>query len=166
MDIAKIIPPARREYREGFNNRTLVDQLGTSERIELEEELIGLLTRRIVQKDELDNLIVDTLAYMQSQKSLPVLYKALQHYENPCSKIIIASIIYELCVDVSMIPIVLDTMKQVENTFALIICLLYLRKFSNSKDVTNILEKYALSNDFLVRINATRALEKIASGKG
>jgi hypothetical protein len=74
--INEIIPPDDYQYRNGFSNTHIIDKLNNKERTLVEEVLINMLS------DKTDILIVETLAHLQSIKSLPILYRALLKINN------------------------------------------------------------------------------------
>jgi hypothetical protein len=66
--LREIIPPADYQHRNGFNNIPLIDKLTDDEKLQLENALIRELTVDLDR--EPDDLIIETLAYLKSQKSL------------------------------------------------------------------------------------------------
>jgi ribosome-binding ATPase YchF (GTP1/OBG family) len=98
--IAEIIPPSDYQHRNGFSNNHLIDRLSEYEKNQVEDALIN----KLLTNNE-DTLIVETLAYMKSKKSLAILNELLEKpsnnlrkiekSSNEMSKIIIASSIFE-----------------------------------------------------------------------
>ena len=152
MDINEFIPLDNYSYREGFSNEHLVDQLNLQDREELESELIKLLQA----KPYTDTLIVTTLSYLKSEKSLPLLYAALKKAENYAQDIIIGTSIYEINGDPAMITAVLDSFYKVGyphyGSF-----FLFLKKLP-ANAVNGIIDKFTLDSDYLTSHNAKRAL--------
>jgi len=67
--IDQIIPyPDDYSHRNGFSNEHIIDKLNADEKLEVEKGLID----KITEHPE-DLLIVETLAYMKSTRSIPAL---------------------------------------------------------------------------------------------
>ena len=71
--INEVIPPKDYQHRNGFNNIPIIDELTANEKQLLEEALIRKLQSEAAK--EIDTLIVETLAYLKSVASLPILKK-------------------------------------------------------------------------------------------
>ncbi len=157
--IAEIIPyPANRNNRDGFSNDHIIDKLSSDEKIEVENALIDKLSEHPE-----DTLIVETLAYMKSIKSIPILMNLLRNSSNEMSKLIIASSIYEINQDNGMVDIAtnafrkLDDNKDAYYTYKLISAFFYLVKFRN-QEVNEMIRKYINHKEYLVSYNAKRAV--------
>lgn len=101
--IGEIIAPSDYQYRNGFNNIPLVDKLTDNEKRQLEDALIYTL---LFETDkEIDTLIVETLVYMKSKKSLPILENLLKSCKDEMVKLIIATSIFEINPENDMIDI-------------------------------------------------------------
>ena len=89
--IKEIIPyPADHSHREGFTNEQIIDNLTHEERDLVEVALINLL-----DEHPRDTYIVETLADMKSEKSLPSLRKLLKKCNHGFNKLSIATSIFE-----------------------------------------------------------------------
>ena len=113
--LKKVLPPATREFRDGFDNKSIVDSLRESEKLALEKELIKLLP------ETNDLLIADTLAYLKSKEAIPILMEKmntrLPDFEFPVSKILIATCIFEIDgSNKEMIQIVKDEFEKLEKS--------------------------------------------------
>jgi len=155
--INEIIPPDDYQHRNGFSNTRIIDKLNNQERTLVEENLISMLS------DKTDILIVETLAYLRSQKSLSILYTLLDKNIGT-SSIIIAASIFQINKDNQMLEIAIKAFKGLEKTkdaysvYKLIPMFYYLRKFKN--EATNaIINEYTNHSDYLLSCNAKQALE-------
>ncbi len=161
--IDKIIPPAEYKYRNGFSNHKFIDDLSQIEKGHLENILIVKL-----KENSSDTLIVETLAYLKSMKSIPILYELLNSDSNLDSKLVIATCIYEINMDSTMIDIAISTFNNIEKkedaytNYSLIQAFYYLVKF-NSKRLNLILEEYSSHKNYLLSFNANQALNKNAN---
>ncbi len=151
--IDKILPPNNYEHREGFSNHQIIDDLDIVERIYLEDELINMLLDGVD-----DQLIIETLGYMKSKKSIPVLIDILERKPNSrIAPIVIASAIYNINHDERMIDIAIEDFRKHQRKFDLIWGFCYLKKFKNEK-ANNVIREYVEHPEFLVSYNAKRAL--------
>ena len=160
--VKKVIPASDREHRDGFTNTLLIDVLSDKEKEQLEDALINKL---IVESDRhIDTLIVDTLVYLKSQKSLPVFRELLNKETYPLSKLIIATSIFELSGDESTIEIAVDLFRKMEDKkdsyykYKLTQAFYYLAKLNNAT-VDSLVANYIKHEDYLVAYNAKRAME-------
>src|SRR5437016_4210223 len=100
MDIGKliseIIPPSDYQHRNGFSNIDLIDKLGVQERLQVEDSLIYKLLFESDPKKGIDPLIIETLGYLKSEKSISILKELLANSGNEMEKLIIATSIYEI----------------------------------------------------------------------
>lgn len=158
--INKIIPPADYQHRNGFSNTYRIDQLNEHEKKLVEDKLID----KLLSKSE-DILVVETLAYLKSEKSLPLLYDLLSKSTGETAKLIIATSIFEINGDNEMIDIAIDSVKKIDSikdayhVYRLIPTFYYLAKFQNDK-VNRIINEYSNSKEYLIAYNAKQALGK------
>lgn len=159
MRFYEIIPPDNYENRNGFNNHPLIDALTKKEKQLLEKELIT----RLSSEDELDKLVVETLAYLKSSNSLYLLNEKLANTSEPTIKLTIAWAIFEIIQDNKMVGIVLDSIKKIDNksdayyVYKLTDAFYKLAKFHNVK-IDLVLKRYTSRSEFLLAYNAERAL--------
>lgn len=163
--LKEIIPPSDYQHRNGFNNIPLIDKLTGEEKIQLENALINKL---IFESDtEPDSLIVETLAYLKSQKSVPVLRQLLEKNLYDITKLVIASSIYEINGDNDMIDIAIDVIKNIEHkkgayyVYKLTKAFYYLIKFKNA-EINSIIEEYTRHKEYLITSNAKEVLASTA----
>jgi hypothetical protein len=163
--INRIIPPADYQHRNGFNNIPIIDELSDDEITEVENALIDMLTNNSAEK--LDTLIVETLAYLKSSRSLPRLRDILKETTNSnITRLILATAIFEINGDNDMIEIGVDCFKKIDNNkdsyhlYKLIDAFYYLIKFQ-SPVTSKIIEGYTNHKDYLVSYNAKRVLNNI-----
>lgn len=154
MDIEKImgeiIPPNDRQHREGFNNIPLIEKLTSTEKIKVENKLVDQL---IKPDDSVDSLIVETLAYLRSEKAIPILYNKLTNdYDNKLTKLILAISVYEVNMDSNMINIAINSVETMDK-WDLIFAFYYLSKFQ-SPLTNSTIKKYINHKDFLISSNA------------
>lgn len=150
--IHNIIPPNDYKHRNGFSNKKIIDGLTIKEKCFIEDALIDLL-----KKGNEDLLIVQTLAYLKSKKSLPYLYKRLKDVTDYSEDIILGSCIFYINRDSTMIDIVLENFRKIENKYCKINAFYDIRKFNEEK-TNNEIKKYIENSDHLVAYNAKRAL--------
>ena len=159
--LEEIIPPSDYQHRNGFNNIPLIDKLTGEEKIQLENALIDRLT--FESDKEPDSLIVETLAYLKSQKSLPVLRQLLEKDLYEITKLVIATSIYEINRDDDMIDIAIDVIKKIEQKkgayyiYKLTKAFYYLIKFDNA-EINSIIEEYTSHKEYLIASNAKEVL--------
>src|SRR5688572_26224396 len=105
--ILEIIPPSDYSHRNGFSNIHILDKLSLNEKQTVEDLLINKL---IIQSlDRPDHLIIETLGYLKSIKSISILKKLLDKSSNLMDRILLASTIYEINGDPSMSDIAIDS---------------------------------------------------------
>ncbi len=155
----KVIPPNNVASRwKDFNNTHIVDSLKDDERLLLEEALIEKL------HTDNDLLIVQTLHYLKSVKSLPAIYSYLNRDLNPVGKIYVAAIIFEMSKDTDMIRVALEGFSALEANkdayfkYKVINVFQDLGKFKN-QEINDRIEKYTGDKDFLVSYWAKKAIE-------
>ena len=161
--VSEIIPlPPNRENREGFSNTHLIDQLNQYEREQVENALIDKLSNH-ADKSDIDILVVETLAYMKSEKSLLVLYNLLKKASDNMEKLAIAVFIFEIKKDQRLIDIGIEAFKQISNKssiyakYSIVSGIHYLKQFEDSK-TNNLIREYANHRDYLISYNAKQAL--------
>jgi hypothetical protein len=162
MDIVKllgeIIPPADYSHRNGFNNTNLINQLNEYEWEQVEDALINKLL------DKTDLLVVETLGYMKSEKSLSVLYNLLEKTSDEMEKLVIATSIFEINKDNRLIDIGMKAFKRLSTKSSIYTkdsitsAFFYLIKFEDA-EVNNLIKTYTEHSDYLVSYNAKRALD-------
>jgi hypothetical protein len=159
--IGEIIPPSDYQYRNGFNNIPIINKLTDDEKKQVEDILVNKLSDKA--NKEVDTLIVETLAYLKSRKSLPVLKDLLKHSSNEVVKLRIATSIFEINQDNDMVDIAINSFKKLDNNndpyyvYKLTSAFFYLIKF-NKPEVNELIKKYINHKDFLLSYNAKRVL--------
>ena len=153
--IDKIIPPADYQHRNGFSNDNIIDKLSDEDKNNVEIELINLLSNY-----NGDVLIVETLAYMNSHKSLDCLYKILNSVNTASDKIIIASSIYKISQDKAMVEIALNAIKTITDKYSLISLFYYLTNMQ-SNVLNEYIAQFKSDSDYLLSYNAKRALGQL-----
>lgn len=159
--IDTIIPPSDYQYRNGFNNIPTIEKLTSDEKLQVEDYLINMLSDS--KTKSVDTLIVETLAYLKSKKSLPVLRSLFDYCNYEMCKLIIAASIYEICEDKSMIDIAISSFRKMDDKsnsyykYNLISGFSYLVKFQNP-EINKIIEEYLDHQDSLVSYNAKESL--------
>ena len=155
--LADIIPPNTFQHRNEFSNTQIIDALNPEEKGLLEGALIDRLSK------EPDLLIVETLAYLKSQKSLPVLYSLLDNISGESARIIASVSIHEINKDLRMLDVAISAFRELEKikdtnfTYRLLPVFYYLRKFKN-QITDEIIREYTSHPDYLLSYNAKRAL--------
>ena len=104
-----------------------------------------------------DLLIVETLGYMKSKKSLDRLYTLLNEEKREGSRIIIASSIYQIEPDGKLIDIALTAGQALTNWWDLTSIFYYFAKFKNKK-TDDFVRQYFNHKDYLVSYNAKRSV--------
>lgn len=161
MDINKIIneiiPYDDYQHRNGFSNEHLFDKLSDEEKIKVETELIHMLQKKP------DMLMVETLGYMKSEKSLPVLYELLKKSVDGMAKLILASSIYRINKHKELVKIAISSFKELEKVkdvnyvYRIIPTFYYLSKFQEPK-TTKLIEEYSKHSEYLISYNAKQVL--------
>lgn len=148
----KIIPPSDYTHRNGFSNNYIIDNLSIDEKVQVEDALIKILPTSN------DCLIGETLSYMKSVRSLPLLQQKLNDSKNPISKIIWASYIYKLRPEeIEMRDIAFSEFAKVDGKYDLI-SLFHTLIIFNDKRINERIESYTNDKDYLVAYNARASL--------
>jgi hypothetical protein len=160
--INEVIPPADYQHRNGFNNIPLVEGLTLYEKQLLEKGLIKKL--ELESMKEIDILIVETLAYLKSKESLPVLYQLIESSRFDIVKLQIATSIFEINQDPKMIDIAISAFKEIDNikdayhVYAVSGTFYHLSKFKNER-IKQIIKEYTSHSEYLISYNAKQYLE-------
>ena len=149
--ISEIIPPDDYLHRNGFSNEQLIDKLSDEVIFKVETELITMLQKKP------DMLIVETLGYMKSKKSLSVLYELLESLNDEMTKIITATSIFEINQDQKMIEKAKVSFKAIKDKFKLISAFHYLIRLQDS-EISKLIQEYSTNSDYLISYNAKQAL--------
>ncbi|MDC9722559.1 MAG: hypothetical protein PSN34_07275 [Urechidicola sp.] len=150
----KVIPSASMQERENFDNKIIIDSLDVNQKNELENELICML------KDSFDYLILQTLVYLNSKKSVPELLKLLEKQIKDIHKIEIASIIIQLDKSqVNLKKIALKSFNKLENNFEKIQAFYGLSKFKDD-ELNFVINSYVNNPDPLVSFHSKNSLKK------
>ncbi len=161
--INKVIPPKDYQHRNGFNNILIIDELTANEKQLLEEALLQKLQSEAGK--EIDTFIVETLAYLKSFASLPVLKKLLKVCNDPIIKLRIATAIFEINQDAEMIDIAISSARKLDNKksayyiYELSNAFDYLAKFKNDK-TKQFIKEYTSHSEYLISYNAKQSLGK------
>jgi hypothetical protein len=162
MLINDIIPPCDYQHRNGFNNIPIIDKLTDNERRQIEQALIDRILHNTTE--EIDTLIVETLAYLKSIKSIPILKNLLESTTNEVVRLKIATSIYEINQSQDMIDIAIASFKKLDDksdsyyVHKLTSAFFYLKKI-DSPLVNNVIKEYINHKEYLVAYNAKRALD-------
>jgi hypothetical protein len=160
--IKEIIPPSDYQHREGFNNEPILDKLTANEKRLVEDELLCLLLKETGK--DIDTLIVETLAYLKSEKSLPVLKKLLSGDISDMDKLVIATSIFEISGEKEMTNVAISSFKKISQRkdvyyiYGLISAFYYLAKFRDPQ-INQVIEGYTNHKEYLVSYNAKRYLD-------
>lgn len=152
--VSEIIPPDDYQHRNGFSNEHLIDKLSEEEKFKVETELINMLRKKP------DMLIVETLSYMKSEKSLSVMYELLESLNNEMAKVITATSIFEINQDKTMIETAKASFKTIKDKFQLISAFHYLVRLQDS-EISKLIQEYTRNSDYLISYNARQVLGKL-----
>lgn len=165
MDIDKlvnaVIPPSDYPHRNGFNNIPILNKLSEDEKQLLEKALIQKLLFEAGK--EVDTLIVETLAYLKTVASLPILKKLLEVCTDIVIRLRISTSIFEISQDTEMVDIAVSLVKEMDNkndayyVYKLTSAFYYLAKFKNEK-TTRLIKEYTSDPNYLISYNAKQAL--------
>ncbi len=146
--ITKIIPPEDYQHRNGFGNEHIIDSLSENEKHEVEQELIRLL------KTSSDSLIAETLAYLKSKDSLPILKAKLNTAVNPIDRIYLAKSIFKINKDdLKMKDIAFEEFQKIKGEFNLIGVFHLVIHFQDER-INSILKNFVDDRRYLVAYNA------------
>jgi len=149
----KIIPPDNYENRRDFYNEDLIDNLTSEETKLIENMLIKDLISRY------DLLLIETLTYLKSTKSIEIIEEKLNEVEEAFDKIIIACCLYKLERNKSeMVDVAYDNFLLIKNDYAKTSLFYYLVKFNNAK-LNKLVELYTNSKNILLAHNSKTALQ-------
>jgi hypothetical protein len=149
--LVEIIPPNDYAYRRDFTNHHLIDKLTIDEKILLEDALIKRLNT------DRDLLVIKTLAYLKSERSLPALYTILEEETEAMPKLIIASSIFEINGDEHMVQTCISSFRMVDNKYSIIAAFYYLKKLNNA-EADNLIREHTDHPEYPVSYNAKRFL--------
>lgn len=157
MDIEKlykeIIPIDDYKNRRDFSNEDLMDNLDNEEKVLIEKMLIKDLVSRY------DLLVIETLAYIKSGKSIEIIEKRLKEAKEPFDKIIIAWCLYRLNKDRHrMVDIAYNNFLLVNDDYSKTSLFYYLGKFNENK-LNSLLKTYTNNKNILLSHNSKAALE-------
>lgn len=159
--IDQVIPPEDYTHRNGFDNIPIVSKLSEFQKQNLENMLIEKLFFNGAQ--HIDTLIVETLGYLKSKKSLVILKKLLDVSPNELTRLTIAYSIFEIDNNQDMISIAINILQKIEkNRDAYFVQKLtsafyLLIKFHN-KEIDSIIFSYVNHEEYLIRYNAKQVL--------
>lgn len=149
----KIIPINDYENRRDFSNEDLIDNLDSREKVLIEKMLIEDLISRH------DLLVIETLAYIKSEKSVKIIKKKLKEVKEPFDKIIIAWCLYKLDKDKNtMVNIAYDNFLLINDDYDKTLLFYYLGKFNENK-LNLLLESYTNNKNILLSHNSKIALK-------
>jgi HEAT repeat protein len=160
-NIDRIIPPMDYQHRNGFNNIPIIDKLTEDEKKMLEKALIQKL--QLEAEKEIDTLIIETLSYLKSVSSLPILKKLLEICNDIVIRLRIATAIFEISQDDEMVDIAVSSVKEMDNKrdayyiYKLTSAFYYLAKFKNEK-TNQLIKEYTSDPEYLISSNAREAL--------
>ncbi len=160
--VNEVIPPSDYQHRNGFNNIPIIDELTENEKHLLEKALIQKLQSEA--EKEIDTLIVETLAYLKSVASLPVLKNLLEVCNDIVIRLRIATAIFEISHDTEMVDIAVSSVKEMDNkkdtyyVYKLTSAFYYLAKFKTEK-TKQLIKEYTTHPEYLISYNAKQALE-------
>lgn len=160
--VKDVIPPIDYQHRNGFNNFPIIDELTENEKKSLEIALIQKLESET--GNEIDTLIVETLAHLNSKQSLPILYNLLKKSNIDISKLEIAASIFEINQDAEMIDIAISHFKKIDGNkdayrvYAVSGAFYYLAKFNDEK-TKKLIKEYISDSEYLISYNAKKTLE-------
>ena len=150
--ISEIIPPADYRHRNGFTNERKIDELSESEKVEVKKELLALL------RMSSDSLIADTLAYMKSFESIPILKSKLNSSRDSITKIHLAKAIFKIdSSEIEMKNIALTEFKKTSDEYSLISVFHLLIHFQDPR-INSLIREYINDKKYLVAYNARTAL--------
>lgn len=159
IDIEKFIPPMDRDHREGFTNVDLIDRLDYDSKNELESKLLEKL-----DSSSLDSLVVESLVYLESYQAIPLFKKVLRETSNNVDKVLLASSIFQLEQDDSVIPEIIEAFKNMDNepepykVYTLIAAINYLIGVKHVS-IERMLQIYSRDENDLIASNAEKILK-------
>lgn len=150
----EIIPPKDYQHRKDFNNEYLIDELSIQEKKEVEELLINDLDSSL----GVDLLVIETLAYLKSEKSINIIREKLNDSKESYDKIIIARCLFNLGEKKDlMIKIAYESFLTIKDDYAKTYLFYILAKF-NSEKINNLIKTYTTSTNILLAHNSKMAL--------
>lgn len=150
--IEEIIPPLNHSHRNGFSNYHIIDSLNKDEKFSVEKELISML------KDSNDWLIGETLAYMKSKDSIPLLKNKLKLANDSITKIQWANSIFKIDNhDKEMLIIAYEEFKKISDKWSLISIFYTLVEFEDDR-INEKIKSYQTNPDYLIAYNALQSL--------
>jgi hypothetical protein len=149
----KIIPLDDYQSRRDFSNEDLIDNLTCEEKILIEDLLIEDLKFRY------DLLLIETLAYLKSEKAIRIIENILKKSNDPHDNVIIAWSLFSLNHDKNkMIDVAYDNFLEITNDYTKTYLFFYLIRFNDIK-INALLESYTDNKSFLLANNSKRALK-------
>ena len=160
--ISQIVPPADYQHRNGFNNIPILEKLSIVAKQEVEKALIEKL--KLQPSSHLDGLIIETLGYLKSERSLTLLNDLLGKEINDTLKLLIAATIFEINSDDKMVDIAIEAFNKMDNkkdsyyVYKLTSAFYDLLKIDHQKTI-HLVSQYINHSEYLISYNARRALE-------
>ncbi len=154
--IDKLIPPSDYQHRNGFSNEALLNSLTIKEKVIVEDVLID----RLIQDKGLDDLIIESLAILKSQKAVPVLRERIVNASDEF-KIIISTAIFEITKEKDVYEIAKEAFKRIEankdgyHNIRIVQMFYYLGRLM-SPEINEIISGFTDHPDYIVSYNAKR----------
>ena len=163
----KVLPPRTFEGRDGFDNREFVSHLSNDDKELLENKLIERLND-IPANDKIDELIIETLAFLKSKKSIELIRSRINEHQSDFSNLIITVSLYNLTNEPELIDVALNYFKRIENSTNSYVrgqlnYMFHYLSMLQSDQANSFILKYTKSEDKNLRYNAFRALNPQAS---
>lgn len=165
FDIHKIIPPSHYQHREGFTNEHLIDNLSDEDKLQLADILIDMLLNNGSTEGP-DTLITQTLAYLKSEKAVPIMMMAADDSVYEVCRLSIYASIFQITGGEYLVDLAITSFKKIDSestddsSYDMIPAFYYLSEFRNS-ETNRIIEAFINHKEFLVSYNAKRALGMI-----
>jgi hypothetical protein len=151
--IDKLIPPSDYQHRNGFSNEALLNSLT---KVIVEDVLID----RLIQDKGLDDLIIESLAILKSQKAVPVLRERIMNASDEF-KIIISTAIFEITKEKDVYEIAKEAFKRIDankdayHKFRIVSMFYYLGRLM-SPEINKVVLGFTNHPDSMVSYNAKR----------
>jgi len=150
--ICELIPPNDYNHRNGFTNEHLISKIPTEQLAEVESKLLEML------ESSNDSLIGETLAAMNSTKSVELLKRKIDLSNTPFNKITWASFIVMINGhDEHLNNLALKEFEKIDPSLETLELFYILRRF-NDERITERIRSFVNDDDYLVAYNSRRVL--------
>ena len=122
-----IIPPPRYEFRNGFSNIEILDKLVGDDKLKVTKMLI----EEIKQSDEMDDLVVNTLVYLDEKLAILTISDLLDQSHTSIDSLFLITTLYKLNPEEALIKEAILVFEEIKDEYILVTAIHYLSLIDN-----------------------------------